>query len=41
MSEKELIQVIRDLYKLWNTNDSDEEIDFLLNIVIQKIGRGE
>lgn len=41
MSEKELIQVIRDLYELWNKNDSDEEIDFLLNIVIQKIGKGE
>lgn len=41
MSKEDLIQVIRDLYKLWNTNDSEEEIDFLLNIVIKKIGKGE
>lgn len=39
MSKDELIEVIRELYRLWNTKDSEEDIDLILNIVIQKIGK--
>lgn len=38
MSKDELIRVIRELYKLWNMNDTDEDIDFILSKVIEKIG---
>ena len=41
MSKEELIKVIRELYKLWNMNDTDEDIDFILNQVINQIGKGE
>lgn len=38
MSEKELIKVIREVYRLWNMDDTEEDIDFILNQVINKIG---
>ena len=38
MDNKELIKVIRELYRLWNMNDTDEDIDFILNQIIKKIG---
>ena len=39
MSKDELIKVIRELYRLWNMNDTDEDIDFILSQVIKKIGK--
>lgn len=39
MSKEELEEVIRELYRLWYTNDSDEDIDFILSQVIKKIGK--
>ena len=41
MSEKELIKAIREVYRLWNMDDTEEDIDFILNQVISKIGKGE
>lgn len=41
MSKEELIKVLRELYKLWNMNDTDEDIDYILAQVIRKIGKGE
>ena len=41
MSKEELEKVIRELYKLWNMNDTDEDIDFILTQVIKEIGKGE
>lgn len=38
MSQKELEDVIREIYKLWNINDTEEDIDFILNEAIKKIG---
>ena len=39
MKEKELIEVIRELYRLWNKEGTDEDIDFILTQVIKKIGK--
>lgn len=39
MKKEELEEVIRELYRLWNMNDTDEDIDFILAQVIRKIGR--
>lgn len=39
MTKKQLEDVIRELYNLWNTNDTDEDIDFILTKVIEKIGK--
>lgn len=39
MKEKEMIEVLRELYRLWNMEGTDEDIDFILNVVIQKIGK--
>ena len=41
MKKEELEKVIRELYKLWNMNDTDDDIDFILTQVINKIGKGE
>lgn len=41
MSKEELENVIRELYRLWYMNDTDEDIDFILSQVIMKIGKGE
>ncbi len=41
MSKDELIKAFRELYKLWYMNDTDEDIDFILTQVINKIGKGE
>lgn len=41
MKKDELIKVIRELYKLWKMNDTDEDIDYILSQVISKIGKGE
>lgn len=41
MSKEELVKVLRELYKLWNIQDTDEDIDFILSQVIRKIGKGE
>lgn len=38
MSEKELIKAIREIYRLWYMDDTEEDIDFILNQVINKIG---
>lgn len=38
MSEKELIKAIREIYRLWNMDDTEEDIDFILNEIISKIG---
>lgn len=38
MDNKELIKAIREIYRLWNMNDTEEDIDFILNQVINKIG---
>lgn len=38
MTNNQLIEVIRELYRLWRTQDSDEDIDFILSTVIRKIG---
>ena len=38
MDNKELIKTIREIYRLWNMNDTDEDIDFILNQIIKKIG---
>ena len=38
VSEKELIKAIREIYRLWNMNDTEEDIDFILEQVINKIG---
>ena len=38
MTNNQLIEVIRELYRLWRTQDSDEDIDFILSTVISKIG---
>lgn len=38
VSEKELIKAIREVYRLWNIDDTEEDIDFILNQVINKIG---
>lgn len=39
MSKEELIKVIREIYRLWNTNNSDEDIEFILTQVINIIGK--
>ena len=39
MSKEELVKVIRELYKLWHMQDTDEDIDFILAQVINKIGK--
>lgn len=41
MSEKELIKAFREIYDLWYINDCEEDIEFILNEVIEKIGKGE
>ena len=38
MSKEELEKVIREIYKLWNMNDTEEDIEFILNQVIKEIG---
>lgn len=38
VDNKELIKAIREIYRLWNMNDTEEDIDFILNEVIRKIG---
>lgn len=37
MTKKELVEVIKELYRLWNMNDTDEDIDFILSQVMRKI----
>lgn len=39
MTKEELEKVIRELYRLWNMNDTDEDIDFILTQVIKEIGK--
>lgn len=38
MSQKELEDVIKELYRLNQLEDTKEDIDFILNQVIKKIG---
>lgn len=38
MGKEELEKVIREIYKLWNMEDTDEDIDFILNQVIKEMG---
>lgn len=38
MSQKELEDVIKELYRLNQLEDTKEDIDFILNQVINKIG---
>ena len=38
MSKEELIKAFREIYKLWYMQDTDEDIDFILNQVINIIG---
>lgn len=38
MSEKELIKAIREIYRLWYMDGTDNDIDFILNQIINKIG---
>lgn len=42
MSQKELEDVIKEIYRLWQLRDkvkyTEEDIDFILNQVIKKIG---
>lgn len=38
MSQKELEDVIKELYRLNQLEDTEEDIDFILNQVIKKIG---
>lgn len=37
MKKEELVEVIKELYRLWNMNDTDEDIDFILSQVMRKI----
>ena len=43
MSKEELIKAIREIYILWQKNklleDTTEDIDFILDKIIQKIGK--
>ncbi len=43
MSKEELIKAIREIYTLWQKNklleDTTEDIDFILDKIIQKIGK--
>lgn len=39
MTKEELEKAIREIYDLWYINDSDNDIDFILNQVINKIGK--
>ena len=41
MEKEELIKAFREIYDLWNINDCEEDIEFILNEVIEKIGKGE
>lgn len=38
MSQKELEDVIKEIYRLNQLEDTEEDIDFILNQVIKKIG---
>lgn len=38
MTKAELEKVIRELYKLWRMNDTDEDIDYILSQTIKTIG---
>lgn len=38
MNKEQLEDVIRELYRLWNMEDTDEDIDFILTQVMGKIG---
>lgn len=38
MSEKELIKAIREIYRLNQLENTEEDIDFILEQVINKIG---
>ena len=39
MTKEELIKAIREIYKLWYMQDTEEDIDFILNQVINIIGK--
>lgn len=39
MTKEQLEEVIRELYKLWNMNNTEEDIDFILTQVIKEIGK--
>ena len=43
MNKEELIKAIREIYILWQKNklleDTTEDIDFILDKIIQKIGK--
>ena len=41
MSKEELVKAFKEIYKLWYMEDTDEDIDFILNQVINEIGKGE
>lgn len=38
MKKEELEKVIREIHKLWNMENTEEDIDFILGQVIAKIG---
>lgn len=39
MEKEELIKAIREIYRLWYMEDTDEDIDFILTQIIKKIGK--
>lgn len=41
MGKEELIKAFREIYNLWYMDRTDNDIDFILNEVIKKIGKGE
>ena len=41
MTKEELIKVIKEIDRLWNMNDTDEDIDFILAKTMQKLKEGE
>lgn len=43
MKKEELVDIIKELYRLWNTEyeHREEDIDFILSKVIKKIKEGE
>ena len=39
MTKEELEKVIREIYELWYIDGCDNDIDFILNEAIKKIGK--
>lgn len=39
MEKKQLEDILREIYRLWNIEGTEEDIDYILGQVINKIGK--